>query len=165
MNKKAFTLLEVLVLVIVASIILFVAMPSFDKTRDSNDYNKMHSAMVAVGVASMQFQQDYTDSSTVLYGTVTNAMTTPACSVATSTTYEPNILVGCGYLKRINWNSDNYDLVACPKADTGTDATCDDAYAYLKLKVGGNADLCPLAKYTTTQEITYPSGGACNLGF
>lgn len=164
MNKKAFTLMEVLVLVIVAAVLLFVAIPSFDKVADNNDYNRMHALLIAAGVSSMNF---HVDNGNKVYGQVINGMTIPAnCqTVLGAGTLSPGMLVKCGQMQKADWESDNYDLYVCPYDNSASDSDCDDSYAYIKIKATGNQDLCPLAQFSHDQELVYPANEPCNLGF
>lgn len=166
MNKKAFTLIEVLILVVIAGVLLFIAVPSFDKVSDNNDYNRMHSFMITTGVASMNFQEDR--GIEWASGEVNNSITIPSSCPAISTSpvfRQPGYLVVCDFMKESDWDSDNYKLYACPDTDIVGNPDCDDAYAYIELQPAGNQDLCPLAQFSYDQELVYPSGGACDLGF
>jgi len=161
MCKKGFTLVEVLFLVIVAGVLLFIAVPSFDKTIQQNEYKRMFGLLTEVGIGTMHYREDSVSSSVTSGVAFSNSMTYPTICTLSGISF-PQVLLSCGYIQQEDWDSDYFEIFPCLPADGGH---CTNSYAYLLRKSGAPENLCPLVIFTEDLETYYPASSNCEPGF
>ncbi|MGB2579080.1 prepilin-type N-terminal cleavage/methylation domain-containing protein [Elusimicrobium simillimum] len=128
LNRKGFTLVELLAVVFIISALAFVAIPSYMNSLKESRIAEAQMILKKVGEANATFLRDYPN-----YGItqkITNANTNKVhtnkdCNPADYASRQSSVFTQCGYLNKENWDNSYFDIYVCnPKATSFPTGSC-----------------------------------------
>ncbi|MCX7641402.1 MAG: prepilin-type N-terminal cleavage/methylation domain-containing protein [Elusimicrobiales bacterium] len=111
--KKAFTLMELLIVVMIIGILAMIAMPLYKKTVESSKATNALSIANMIANANKMYQLD---NNAYISGHINDSCNSVSCATATGACK----LVACGYLSKQQWSGYQWAFCACDGINCGT---------------------------------------------
>ncbi len=113
MNRKGFTLIELMVVVLIMGILASMGIPYYYKTIETSRAGDAVALGHLIANANRMYNIDRPGSP--ISGGITNGCNTQTCTTATGAC----ILIACSYVAAQDWNGGSYDFYACNGATGG----------------------------------------------
>ena len=148
---KGFTLLEILIVLVIAASVMAFAFPAYKKAQNKNKYMTALGVLQDLGTSVIAFRQDlaplnkiYPVSSGVALSFATNPNSCDSSYTIESATTSARlscVLIMQGYMQPIAWDAERrtvrgYQFTVCPQEGTPSSSTCcgsDGAIACMKI--------------------------------
>ena len=124
-SRRAFTLIELLVVIAIIAILAAILFPVFAKAREKARQSSCQSNMKQIGLAILQYAQDYDETFPRLYN---------AGFTVTAGMFHPNHPAGATYLNLIDMvyaYSKNEQMFVCPSSQIGMEGAYGWPHAWL----------------------------------
>ncbi|ACC98138.1 PilE-like protein [Elusimicrobium minutum Pei191] len=124
-NKKGFTLVELLVVILIIGILASLAVVSYRDSLKDSRLNEAKIALGKIGQANYNFIKDYPviARNIPIGGHVTNAVTNSGDALCEVNLGNTSVLTRCGYINKDNWDRLAYNIYVCNLA-TGAGGGC-----------------------------------------
>ena len=121
-NRRGFTLIELVVVVMIMGILASLAMPYYYKTLETSKANDSLAIGHLLGNANRMYLLDNPPPSGAISGQVSNACNGVTCATASGACR----LVACSYVAQQDWDNGSYNFYVC---DGGSGGGCCGANA------------------------------------
>lgn len=148
--KKAFTLMELLIVVLIIGILAMLATPMYRKTIETSKATNAVSILNMIANANRMYQLD---NNAYLSGKIDDSCNSQTCSTAT----EACKLVACGYLAKQKWSDYQWTFCACDTTGTCCAGTSCAGGGILSCGVNNS----PLGNPYNTWKYTIDTIGQC----
>ncbi len=148
--KKAFTLMELLIVVLIIGILAMISMPLYRRSIETSKATNALSILNMIANANRMYQLD---NNVYLSGRLDDSCNSQSCSTASGACR----LVACGYLAKQKWSDYQWIFCAC---DANTGNCCSGCGGWGLLACGRNNS--PLGNPYNTWQYTINTIGQCN---
>ena len=148
--RVAFTLVELLIVVLIIGILAMISMPLYRKTIETSKATNAASIANMIANANRMY---FLDNNTYLAGVINDSCNSLSCSNASGACR----LVACGYLAKQRWSEYQWTFCACDMGNCSCPGGCG----------GSNAISCatnylsPVGHPYTTWRYQIDSNGSC----
>ncbi|NLI09908.1 MAG: pilin [Elusimicrobia bacterium] len=119
MNRKGFTLIELMVVIMIIGILASMGIPYYRKTIETS---KATDALTLANMIGNANKMNFLDTGQYTSGTIDNTCNTANCGALANN--NPCRLIACNYVSKNDWSASKYNFYACNPGTGAGGAEC-----------------------------------------